>query len=145
MQTGLFYPFKVPLYFAPLDQNGLISERAYNLYYVFSHWLIAVFTFLLVRRLRLGNLSAVVAAICFGLGGFVQWTSWPYMLDAMAWLPLVFLFLLRALESDGPFVRLSNAAGAGLALGMTVLAGRVHFALIDPIVVLTLTAYLWSF
>src|SRR5438094_283523 len=30
MQTGLFYPFKVPLYIAPLDQNGLISERAYN-------------------------------------------------------------------------------------------------------------------
>ena len=145
MQTGLFYPLKVPLYFAPLDQNGLLSERAYNLYYVFSHWLIAVFTFLLVRRLGLGNLAAVVAGICFGLGGFVQWTPWPYMLDAMAWLPLVFLFLLRAFESDGSFVRLSNAAVAGLALGMTVLAGSIHFALIDAIVAVTLTAYLWSF
>src|SRR5262245_12157759 len=95
MQNGLFYPFKLALYLAPLDQNGLLSERFYNLFFVFSHWLAAFFMFLLARYLKLNYLPALVAGICFGLGGFIQWPPWPYLLDAMVWLPLIVLFVLR--------------------------------------------------
>src|SRR5262245_3492602 len=56
MQTGLFYPFKLALYLAPLDQNGLLSERAFNLFYVFSHWLTALWMFALARYLKLSYL-----------------------------------------------------------------------------------------
>src|SRR5438067_6072353 len=96
MQNGLFYPFKLVLYLAPLDQNGLLSERVYNLVFVFSHWLAAFSMFLLARYLKLNRLAALVAGICFGLGGSVQSTPWPFLLDAMVWLPLIVLFILRA-------------------------------------------------
>src|SRR5262249_52367335 len=135
MQTGLFYPFKLALYLAPLDSNGLLSERAFNLFYVFSHWLAAVWMFALARYLRLSNFASLIAGICFGLAGFIQWTAWSNILDAMPWLPLVVLFLLRAFDNDRPAGYLINAGVAGLALGMTFLAGSLHIAIMDAIVV----------
>jgi hypothetical protein len=143
MQNGLFYPFKLVLYLAPLDQNGLLTERAFNLFFVFSHWLAALWMFLLARYFKLDYFPALVAGICFGLGGFIQWTPWPYLLDAMVWLPLVVLFVLRAFDSVKSSSRIANAGIAGLALGMTVLAGSIHIAMIDGIVVATLTLYVW--
>jgi hypothetical protein len=143
MQNGLFYPFKLALYLAPLDQNGLLTERAFNLFFVFSHWLAAFWMFLLARYLKLDYFPSLVAGICFGLGGFIQWTPWPYLLDAMVWLPLVVLFVLRAFDSVKTSSRIANAGIAGLALGMTILAGSIHIAMIDGIVVATLTLYLW--
>jgi hypothetical protein len=146
MQNGLFYPFKLALYLAPLDSNGLLSERAFNLFYVFSHWLAAVCMFALARYLKLSNFAALVAGICFGLGGFIQWTAWLNILDAMPWLPLIVLFLLRAFDSDrtaGYLGCLINACVAGLALGMTFLAGSLHIAIMDAIVVATLSTYLY--
>jgi hypothetical protein len=143
MQTGLFYPLKLAMYLAPLDQNGLLSERAFNLFFVFSHWLAALWMFLLARYLKLNYLPALVAGICFGLGGFIQWTPWPYLLDAMVWLPLIVLFVLRAFDSVKASGRVINAGVAGLALGMTLLAGSIHIALMDGIAVATLTGYVW--
>jgi hypothetical protein len=143
MQAGFFYPFKLVLYFASFDRNGLLSERAFNQFYVFSHWLAAFWMFLLVRYLKLGNLAALTAGICFGLGGFVQWTAWLNLLDAMAWLPLVVLFVLKALEGGPPARQFTNACAAGLALGMTFLAGGLHIAIMDVLVAASLTAYLW--
>ena len=144
MQNGLFYPFKLFLYLAPLDSNGFLSERVFNLFYVFSHWLAAVWMFLLARHLKLSYLAALVAGICFGLGGFVQWTAWPNILDAMPWLPLIVLFVLRAFDSVQFSKALTNAGIAGLALGMTFLAGSLHIAIMDGIVVATLALFLWS-
>jgi hypothetical protein len=143
MQTGLFYPFKLALYLAPFDQNGLLSERAFNLFYVFSHWLAAVLMFGLVRHLKLGNIPALIAGICFGLGGSVQRTAWMNILDAMPWLPLTVLFVLRAFESRRTYMQWTNACAAGLALGMTWLAGSLHIFLMDAIAVATLVGYLW--
>src|SRR6185369_44754 len=143
MQNGLFYPFKLLLYLAPLDSNGQLSERAFHLFFVFSHWLAAVWMFLLARYLKLSYLPALVAGMCFGLGGFIQWTSWPNILDAMPWLPLIVLFVLRAFDSTRISKAITNASLAGLALGMTFLAGSLHIAIMDAIVVATLAVFLW--
>ena len=142
MQTGLFYPFKLALYLAPFDQHGLLSERAFNLFFVFSHWLAAVLMFGLARHLRLGHMPALIAGICFGLGGVLQRTAWLNILDAMPWLPLTVLFVLRAFGSGRTYAQLTNACAAGLALGMTWLAGSLHIFLMDAIAVATLVAYL---
>ena len=142
MTAGLFYPFKLALYLAPLNAYGLLSERVFNLYYVFSHWLAAVGMFFLARRLKLGDLPSLVAGSCFGLGGFLLKVGWPNMLDAMPWLPVVVLFMLRAFEADRRVEQAFNACVAGLALGMTYLAGSLHIAIMDGIVVVTLAAYL---
>jgi len=143
MQNGLFYPLNLALYLAPLDSNGLLSERLYNLFFVFSHWLAAVSMFLLARHLKLNYLPAVVAGMCFGLAGLSQSTPWLFLLDAMIWLPLVVLFIFRAFDSTTRLSQLANAGIAGIVLGLTVLAGSIQIAIIDGIVVTTLTAYLW--
>src|SRR5262249_10020943 len=65
------------------------------------------------------------------------------ILDAMPWLPLIVLFELRASESDQLSKIVTNACAAGLALGMTFLAGSLHIAIMDGIVVVTLAAYVW--
>ena len=142
MTVGLFYPFKLALYLAPLNAYGLLSERVFNLFWVFSHWLAAVGMFFLVRRLKLGGVASLVSAICFGLGGFLLKAGWPNMVDAMAWLPFVVLFLLRAFETERRSEQIFNACVSGLALGMTFLAGSLHIAMMDGIVVVTLAAYL---
>src|SRR5262249_37501385 len=142
MQTGLFYPFKLALYLLPLDSNGLLSERAFNEFFVFSHWLAAIWMFALARYLKLGRLSSTVAATCFALGGFMRVAPWPNIIDAMAWLPLVVLFLLRAFDSDRTSDRLFNAAAAGAALGMTLLAGSIHITIMDALVASTLAAHI---
>jgi hypothetical protein len=99
--------------------------------------------FLLVRYLKLGNFAALIAGVCFGLGGFVQWTAWLNILNAMPWLPLIVLFVLRAHASERSSEQLINASVAGLALGMTWLAGSVHIAIMDSIAAASLIAYLW--
>ncbi len=143
MQNGLFYPLHLAMYLAPLDSNGLLSERVYNLFFVFSHWLAAVSMFFLARYLKLNRLGAMVAGICFGLGGLMQWTPWPFLLDAMIWLPLAVLFILRAFDSATRLRCFANAGIAGLAVGLTVLAGSIQLAIIDGIAVTTLIAFLW--
>ena len=97
--------------------------------------------FLLVRRLKLGEWAAVVSGICFGLGGFVQQVTWPNILDAAPWLPLIVLFLLRAFDEQHFSRRIFQAGFAGVALGMTFLAGGLHVAMMDTIVIVTLAGY----
>ena len=141
MQTGLFYPFKLALYLLPLDSNALLSERAFNEFFVFSHWLAAIWMFALARYLKLGRLSSTVAATCFALGGFMRVAPWPNIIDAMVWLPLIVLFSLRAFDSDRASDRLFNAARAGASLGMTLLAGSIHVTIMDGLVVATLAVH----
>ena len=75
MQTGLFYPLKVLLYFWPLGKSGLLSQRFFELFYVLAHLLAACFLFLLAREIGIINpFAAFIAAICFALGGFVGTT-----------------------------------------------------------------------
>ncbi len=64
-----------------------------------------VFTFLLLRRLDLGQGAALCGALGFGLGGFVLlWLGWP-MANSAAWLPAVLygvvLLDLRGARRDG--------------------------------------------
>jgi hypothetical protein len=59
----------------------------------------------------------------------------------MAWLPLIVLFSLRAYESERKSDRLFNACAAGAMLGMTFLAGSIHIAIMDAIVVGSLALY----
>src|SRR5262249_46283144 len=120
------------------------SERVFNVFYVFSHWLAAVWMFILARYLKLGRFASLLAAICFGLGGFVGGVGWSYMLNAMVWLPLVVVVVLPGFDFVRSSRRQFNSCVAGLALGMTFLAGGLHIAILDAIVVVTLAAYIFA-
>src|SRR5207244_5398781 len=92
MQTGLFYPLKLLAYIMPLDSNGMFSERVYNEFYVLTHILAAIFTFLLARYLRLSPFASFVAGLSFSLGGYLGNTAHPHTLDSGIWLPFIVLF-----------------------------------------------------
>jgi hypothetical protein len=97
--------------------------------------------FVLARELGVSRFAAFIAGICFSLGGFVARAGWPDMLESALWLPLVFLFLIRALRSEGARACVWNAALGGLALGMAVLSGRLHVVLMDALAIVSAGVY----
>ena len=105
------------------------------------HFMAACFMFALLRELRLSRFSAFMGGICFALGGFVARMPWPDMYESAAWLPIVFLFLLRALRAQTLRKTAFNAALSGLAVGMTVLASRLHIVMMEMLVVFSAVVY----
>lgn len=136
MQSGLFYPVKAMLYLWPLLQNGLLSPRLWHEYYVLPHLLAAFFMFLLVRELGVtSGFAAFVSGISFALGGFLGSVTGHQLLDSAVWLPLVLLFLLRSLRRRELGWRVLYACCSGLSIGMAILAGGLHVAIMDSLVV----------
>jgi len=138
MQTGLFYPLKFLVYIMPLDAAGMVSERIYNEFYVLTHILAVIFTFLLARHLRLSPFASFVAGLSFSLGGYLGNTGHPHTLDSGIWLPLIVLFFLRSTEERSAARGAFFAALSGLALGMAVLAGGIHMVIMGGIVIGTM-------
>jgi len=142
MQTGLFYPLKAVLALLPFNRDGLLSPWAFELYFVLLHFVIGCAMFALARDLGLSHYAALVAGACFGLGGMVGRVGWPDMLDSAAWLPVIVLFLLRAVHARRALPGLVFAGLAGLALGLAILGGRLHIAIMDVVVVVSAAAFL---
>ena len=143
MQTSGFSPVNLLLALVPFDAYGVLSPQAYNWLFALLHFAGLCFMFALARELGLSRLSSLVAGICFSMGGFVGRISWPDMVQSAVWLPLVFLFLLRALRAPGGRGRFLNAALAGMAMGAAILGGRIHIVIMQAIVVLTAAAFSW--
>ena len=137
MQAGAYSPFNLLLALAPFNRSGVLSPQLYNWFFAFAHFLAACFMFALVREFGLGRFSALVAAVCFALGGFVGGVPWPNHLWGSIWLPVIALFLLRAVKTANLKLATLNASFAGLALGMTILAGGMHAAIMQTIVIVT--------
>ncbi len=141
MQTGLFYPLKFIVYLWPLDRSGLISLQLLHGFFVLAHVLAAFFMFFLAQELGLRSFPAFVAAVCFSLDGFLARVDWPDMLDSSIWLPLILLCLNRALGAGRTARGLMYACLSGLALGLAILGGRLHMAMMDVLVVVSFAAY----
>jgi hypothetical protein len=141
METALFYPPKFILYFWPMGSSGKLSPRLFQHFFVFAHFLAAGFMFLLVREVGLRAFSALVAGITFGLGGLIARAPWPDMRDTAVWLPLIILFTLRAMRAKKSSLRIFYGSLAGVALGMAILAGRIHIVIMDGIVVVCAILY----
>lgn len=145
MQTGAFYPLNWLLALVPFNRQGMLSPHLYHIYYVFGHFLAACFMFALVRGLGLSRFSALIAGLCFSLGGFVaRMGGWPHMLESCIWLPLIFLLLLRALNAESTRGALVRASGAGLLVGMSILAGGLHVVIMQAIVVVSAAVFYGS-
>ena len=141
MQTAAFYPLHLVFALFPANSKGLLSPGLYHLYFVFTHVLAAFFMFALIRELGLDRFPALLAGLCYSLGGFVGVVPWPHMLESAVWLPLQFLLLLRALRASTTRCSLVYAALAGLALGLSILAGGLHIVMMQAIVLVTAAAY----
>ena len=135
MQTGAFNPLRLLLALVPFNHEGVFSPKLYHVWFVAMQAMAACFMFALVREFGLSRVPAFVAGLCFALGGFVARMQWPDMFESAAWLPVVFLFLLRALRSETLRKTAFNAALSGLAIGMTILASRLHIVIMEALTV----------
>ena len=135
MQTAAFYPIHLLLALFPFNHAAVLSPVTYHVWFAATHVMAACFMFALIRELELSRLSAFIGGICFSLGGYVAHMSWPHLLESATWLPLVFLFLLRALRAASTPLAALNASIGGLMLGMSVLAGGLHVVLMELLVI----------
>ena len=141
MQTGVFYPPKLLLYLFPFNRAGLFSPSLFHYFFVLTHFVGACFLFLLARELGLKDFPAFFAAVTFSLGGFVGRVGWPNMLDSAIWLPAAMLLLLRALRATDSRDRWRYAVWAGLAHGLSILAGSLHVAMMNSLVLAGVALY----
>ena len=133
MQTGLFDPLKLPLYLWPVSDTALLPPAAIDWLMVFAHLLACWFMFLLAREGGMPPFAAVVASVAFGLGGFTGNMRWPGMLDSAIWLPLIFLFVWKALRAVSWRGGTMFASLGGVCLGMVILAGSLHILIADSL------------
>ena len=144
MQTGAFYPLNLFLVFAPFDRQGLLAPQAYHWFFVLTHFLAAGFMFVLIRELGLSRFAALIGGVCFSLGGFLAGAGWPHILGSGIWLPLIFLFLLRATRAETVGQAALHAAAGGLSLGIAILAGGLHMVIMEALVIVTAALfYAW--
>jgi hypothetical protein len=141
MQTAAFYPLHLVLALFPLNRDHVLSPFLYNAWWAGAHLMGAVFLFLLVREFGLGRFAAFTAGVSFALGGFVSRLGWPHMLESSIWLPLIFLFLLRAFRAEDTRGLLRSAALGGISLGMAILAGGFHVVIMQVLVIVSAACF----
>ncbi len=153
VQAAVLYPFS--LLTLLLSAPWGFSAFALELEAIFHFWLAAVFMYLLVRRLTHRRSAALVAALIFTFSGYL--TGYPSqqlaVLEADIWLPLILFFLYQANERMSEW-RMANGESAkwrsaliplllaGLALGLTLLAGHPQSAFIVASISLTYLIFL---
>ncbi len=137
MQTGALYPLHLLMALVPLSRDPNVLAKVYECWYVLAHFLGACFMFALIREFGLSRIAALVSSLAFGLGGYLSIAAWPLFYQSASWMPLVLLFLLRALRTDAARPAVLNAAICGAALGLATLAGGFHVVIMEAIIVVT--------
>ena len=141
MEPAVAYPLNWLLPLFPLE-NGHISFKLLNWYFITIHFMGAAFCYALCRDLNCRRVASVLAAESFALGGFVGNNNWPQMINGVIWMPLIFLFLLRALRGEGRRWWF-HAAACGVCGGMALLAGH-HQAPIFIALAVAVTLLFWG-
>jgi len=123
IQTGLFYPINLLLFFLVPE----ITFRTLELTSVLHFFLAGVSMYLCLRFIRkdepIGRLASLAGAIAFMFSDlFIIHFGNLNMIAAASWLPLVFLFYHRALTER----RVNYALLSGLFLGVAILAGHIQ-------------------
>jgi Bacterial membrane protein YfhO len=126
------------LFALPLRPDGLIRGWALEWYFVVIRFMALAFCYLLCRDLGRSRIASLLAGAVYALGGYIGNTGWPQMVNGALWLPLVFLFLLRAGRDEHPWC---NAMLSGTFLGIAWLSGH-HQA---PIFLMLAAAGAWLY
>ncbi len=129
--TGAAYPANWLLGLFPF-REGKLNVNVVHWYYVLIHFQAAFFCYLLCRDWGRSRAAAVLAGAVFSFGGFLGSTDWPQILNGALWLPLVFLFLFRALRGERA---LFSAAMSGGLLGVAWLSGHHEVPIYSTVVV----------
>lgn len=143
IQSAVFYP--VSLVTTLLTGPGGPTYHALQVEILAEFCLGGLFMYLLARRAPTGRASAVLAALCFCLGGYL--TSYPPeqlpVLQSSVWLPLALVLADASVSASGRR-RIALAAWCGAALGVSILAGHPQVAMLSSLLTLTYMVYrLW--
>ncbi len=120
IQPGPLYPFNLLFCLLPLD-NGFISFRLLNWYWVFIHFQAALFAYLFLRDRGVKPAPSLLGGFVFSYAGFMGTVPWLDVANGTLWIPLVLLFVWRAIERQRTLL---YSALAGLTLGVTWLSGH---------------------
>ena len=130
-QTALYYPPSLATVLLSVGDG--LSVFALQLEAVLHFCLAALFTFAFARRVLRHRGGALMAAIGFTFGGYL--TGYPPLqlaiLRTVVWLPLILLGLEAGASRlvSGNRRAWAAFAGAGLVLGLSVLAGHAQSAM----------------
>lgn len=138
-QPGTAYPLNWLLFLMP-ESDGHIRTVVLNWYFVVIHYMAALFCYLLCRYTGCSRSASLIGGLLFSLAAYVGTTDWPQMVNGAVWAPLVFLFLLRALDRTG-LPAIANAASSGTCLGIAWLSGHHQV----PIFTTVAAAGLWLY
>ena len=104
------------------------AARAFGILAALHLFALGAFTFLFLRSLSLGRIASTFGAVAFMLSGFaITWLELPVFLSSGVWLPLALYCINGTYRADRTY-RTAYAAGAGAALGLSLLGGHPQIA-----------------
>ncbi len=134
--VGFFYPLKLLLM---LVVPGF-TYREMELLLILHYLLSGLFTYALGRDLGMTKSGAVTAGLAFMFSGFmIGQMEHPYIVITAMWLPLVFLFLRRAILHGGT----TDALLAGIFLAISIFGGHQQFSIMMVMWILLWLAGYW--
>ncbi len=123
-QTAVFYPLRWLTIFASAPWN--FPLYALQLEAILHIWLAGAFTYMLAYDMTRSRLAGLLAAVTFGLGGYL--VSYPLLqlaiLESITWLPLILLCIRRGVNQDASKSPAPWFVGAGLVLALSATAGH---------------------
>jgi hypothetical protein len=124
IQSALFYPFNIILIL--FVKNGLLSFYILELQNILHILLAGIFTYMYSREIHLSEKASLVSAVTFMFSGFlITRTIHLTFVNVIVWLPLILLFLQKALKENSYFYSVLG----GLASGISMLAGSPQLSL----------------
>ncbi|MBP7654614.1 YfhO family protein, partial [Candidatus Dependentiae bacterium] len=114
-QAGIFYPIYLifRFLFNPADM--------YSASIIFHFFIMTLFTYFLIRELKLNRTVSLFGAISFGFSGFMTAHHFNIgIISARSWIPLILLFFFKYKKSGNPMFALA----AGIILFIQLLIGH---------------------
>jgi len=136
--VGAACPLNWPLFRLRLHGEDRLTLGMLNWYWVYLHFLAALFAYWLCRGLEASRMASLLGGLVFSFAGFSACLRWPEVFTGFLMAPLVLLFLLRAVRGRRPW---SSAALSGMFLGLAWLSGHHEV----PIYLSFLVAALWLY
>jgi hypothetical protein len=124
-QYGLFYPLNIIFWLFSYAASAF-PYQAYEYIVIFHIFLAGFFMYLLGRGLHFHRAISVFMGVVYMMSpNILLFIVWANQITALAWFPLLFLFLYKALTTEAWYFQWL----CGLALGVIVLASPAQPAI----------------
>lgn len=117
--SSMFYPLNLLFLIIPIGY-------AFSYLFVLDIFLIGLFTYFFAKTIKLDNFSSFISALVFMFSGTVIYRIYAghlYILDAIVWLPLLFLAFEYILKTK----KIIFAILGGIPIALMVFAGHSQF------------------